>query len=539
MSRVFLREIELIDFMCYEHLRIKPKHLTLIFGQNGSGKSAILEAISLAFGGLGRERQEVLRGFIRHGKTQAVIRLRLSNMVVLPNNNVVLLDPSMPPNATIVLERIIRHDGSIFKLDGRKTTKEEIISKLSRINISPKNVFYFVPQEKITKLVDMGPKERLDSLLASLGLLNLKEAIVRLREEIKQQERKKAEIEAKLSDLEAKIAEHRKMLSSLEESASVLKNYYVYRLAQLYLKRGKYLEQENIIRKKIESIDKRIEEHQAFINELPEKLRQIDDQIRKLQEERARCVSKQPEVDKRIEELENKAREISRRLDLLNKKRGEIAKKIGMLLKRWGKSSIDELRSLLEDKKSRLADIERYLESAEETKKIRELEKKLYALENELKELDGARLEMRRKLEELLGLLDPTGNVLKVYNFIVRERLTDEVQGPILLELSFALDEQTLRQYSVAIERALDRDIMKSFVALTPRALRRLLHFLKTLDGDVPRVFFFGPRRLFLGAEQQFLYFLHVAPREVINHFEMRRKSLREELKRDLNSFKR
>ena len=45
-----IRSVEMIDFMCHEHLKIDfPQQITFITGPNGSGKSAILTALQVFF----------------------------------------------------------------------------------------------------------------------------------------------------------------------------------------------------------------------------------------------------------------------------------------------------------------------------------------------------------------------------------------------------------------------------------------------------------------------------------------------------------
>ncbi|RLI74655.1 hypothetical protein DRP04_14440, partial [Archaeoglobales archaeon] len=527
---MFLREIELIDFMCHEHLKITPKRLTLIFGKNGSGKSAILEAINLAFGGLGRERQELLRGFIRHGKQQAIIRLRLSNTVILPGNKVVILDPKLRSDADIVIERIIRQDASVYRLNGRRVRKEDISELLSLINISAKNPFFFVPQEKITRLVEMNPEERLDAIMAGLGLLNLKNALTKLKTDISKYNQKKKEIEEKVVELEGRLSEQMQALSSIESVASTLKNYYIYKLALLFKKRTRYRDEEDKINQKIKSLEEKLMENRRFLDELPDRLSKIEKQIKELQANKAEIISREPEIEERIRELEEKEKELSTKLKNLSGKRAEAVKKVDSILKKWRALSLEELESLLETHKDRLTHIEEQINSAEETKEIRELESIIQKMRGELKELEKARNEYLAGFEEILNSLDPSGNVFKIYNFIVKENLVDEVQGPILLELSFNMDMDRLRQYAVAIERAFEKNILKSFVVLSLRALRKIMGFIKKTEGETPYIFFYGHGRIFWRIEEQFAYFLHNVPEKIIEICKERREEIREKL---------
>ncbi len=524
--------------MCHRKFIMKPSRLTLIYGRNGSGKSAILEAIHLAFGGLGRERQELLRDFIRYGKTRSLIRLKLNNSVALPGIGVIYLDPKLRQNSEVIIERIIKPELTIYKINGQKATKEEVVTLLSKVNISPKNPFFFVPQEKITKLLEMKPEERLDAIMAGLGLLELKRALSKLKDEIRGYEKRKSEIKREIEELQKNLEEQKKVLASVESAIQTLKNYYVYKLALLYKKRLRYLEEEEELLKKIDELEKRIKDHENFINTLPDKLANISKEIGQMQEEKAKIIAEDPELDRKIRELEEREKELSLKIKNLDSKRANILEKMETILKKWRVSTLEDMESLLKSNEERLVKLEELIEKADETRQIRELEKTLNIKKKELKELERIRVEYIKKFEEIMNLLDPSGNVLKVYNFVVKEGLTDEVQGPLILEIAFNIDNTKLKQYAYAIERALDRKILKSFVALSWRALRKLMVIIKRLGRDPPTVFFFGHGRGMWSGEHQFAHFLYAVPEEIFDKFEERRIKIMEKLS-SLSSYER
>ena len=67
--------LELIDFMRFDHFFVDfAKDLTVIVGKNGSGKSAILEAIALSF--QVKEKTSSVQNYIRKGKDFAKINLK-------------------------------------------------------------------------------------------------------------------------------------------------------------------------------------------------------------------------------------------------------------------------------------------------------------------------------------------------------------------------------------------------------------------------------------------------------------------------------
>ncbi|KAK3248225.1 Structural maintenance of chromosomes protein 6A [Cymbomonas tetramitiformis] len=70
-----IREIKLENFMCHRRLELKfEDHVNFIVGENGSGKSAILTALSICFGERARStnRASSLKNFIKTGCSQAI-----------------------------------------------------------------------------------------------------------------------------------------------------------------------------------------------------------------------------------------------------------------------------------------------------------------------------------------------------------------------------------------------------------------------------------------------------------------------------------
>ncbi|KAH1635020.1 hypothetical protein KXV44_004298 [Aspergillus fumigatus] len=77
-----LERVECYNFMCHDHFRVELGPLiNFIVGKNGSGKSAVLTAITLCLGGKASatNRGQSLKSFIKEGKESATIIVRLKN----------------------------------------------------------------------------------------------------------------------------------------------------------------------------------------------------------------------------------------------------------------------------------------------------------------------------------------------------------------------------------------------------------------------------------------------------------------------------
>ena len=77
-----LERVECFNFMCHNHFSVELGPLiNFIVGKNGSGKSAILTAITLCLGGKASatNRGQNLKSFIKEGKENASIIVRIKN----------------------------------------------------------------------------------------------------------------------------------------------------------------------------------------------------------------------------------------------------------------------------------------------------------------------------------------------------------------------------------------------------------------------------------------------------------------------------
>lgn len=77
-----LEQVVVTNFMCHTKLEVKfGPHINFIIGHNGSGKSAVLTAITLCLGGkaTSTNRGQNLKAFIKEGTDQATLQVRIKN----------------------------------------------------------------------------------------------------------------------------------------------------------------------------------------------------------------------------------------------------------------------------------------------------------------------------------------------------------------------------------------------------------------------------------------------------------------------------
>ncbi|PBP19723.1 DNA repair protein [Diplocarpon rosae] len=121
-ENAIIEKITCVNFMCHEKLEVKLGPLiNFVVGMNGSGKSAVLTAITLCLGGkaAATNRGASLKSLIKEGTDQAVLIIQLKNQ----GNDA--YQPDIYGESIIIERHFSRSGSSSFKL---KTAAGRIIS---------------------------------------------------------------------------------------------------------------------------------------------------------------------------------------------------------------------------------------------------------------------------------------------------------------------------------------------------------------------------------------------------------------------------
>jgi len=365
------------------------KGLNVIVGANGSGKSNIIDAINFAFGKLGTKslRTESHSDLLFHGSKTAPKANKAHIKVVFDNSGKILVVDGERPDE-VVIERILKQDGSsIYKINGKTKTRNEILELLGQINMH--YPFNIVQQQEIFKFVDMKDTERRELIeyLAGIGAYEMrKEKAVR---ELEKCEEKMKEVRIVLNEklhfLENLKSEKRKaeLYNKLKEAETRLKYSILFRKKQqkveeknaLFAKleqnqqrkkekeetRQRLQQQIAEHRNEIEEIDRHIqtisgveqkELQQSLVNlktqlarleakknfltnqirTAEEKIKHLDIEIAEAEKESSQEQEQGQETDKNVKAIEEKISEAKKRLDYLSKRLAEITEKETSLL---------------------------------------------------------------------------------------------------------------------------------------------------------------------------------------------------------------
>jgi chromosome segregation protein len=365
------------------------KGLNVIVGANGSGKSNIIDAINFAFGKLGTKslRTDSHSDLLFHGSKTVPKANRAHIKVVFDNSSKILVVDGERPDE-VVIERILKQDGSsIYKINGKTKTRNEILELLGQINMH--YPFNIVQQQEIFKFVDMKDTERRELIeyLAGIGAYEMrKEKAVRELEKCEEKmkevrivlneklhflenlksEKRKAELYNKLKEAETRIKYSilfRKKQQKVEEKNALFAKLEQNRQRKKEKEETRQRLQQQIAehRKEIEEIDRHIqtisgveqkELQQSLVNlktqlarleakknflanqikAAEEKIKHLDIEIAEAEKESLQEQEQGQETDKNVKAIEEKISEAKKRLDYLSKRLAEITEKETSLL---------------------------------------------------------------------------------------------------------------------------------------------------------------------------------------------------------------
>ncbi|MFB6181119.1 MAG: chromosome segregation SMC family protein [Candidatus Nanohalobium sp.] len=303
--------------------------LTAIVGENGSGKSNILDALSFVFGRrsskLRAERMEQLifnGGDSRKAADYAKVSVYLDNSSGIFDE---FLEDEDEADEIKVGRKITQAGSSMYKFQGSNCKASKIDDIARKANIDPGG-YHFVRQGKVTEIVEQSDVERRKVVDELSGVAEFDEKKEEAEEELE-------EVEEKLEQQELVLNEKKDRLKKLKEEkelalkyreleerkkkleASILevrKRALSNQLANINTDTSKKKERIEELEKKVEEIDEEIEEKQDRIEEIEEKQSQGGDDIQHLENRIEKKKGKIENKRDKIEDLEETIEELEK-----------------------------------------------------------------------------------------------------------------------------------------------------------------------------------------------------------------------------------
>jgi len=391
---------------------------TTIVGPNGSGKSNIVDSICFV---LGSSSVKTMRGE------------RLVDLVhTAAKDNKASVELTLRKGDKLhkVVREIDKKGVSVFRLDGRRTTRNRIVEFLSKINIHPDG-HNVIMQGDVTNFLEMTPTQRRQVIDEISGIAEYES---KKTESMKELEK----VDKKLNDSEIVLTERKAYLNVLEKEKKEAEKYQKFQeelnlhkasVARATLKRAEIEFEKNkefvkittekitklqekqkdseteskVLEKKIKDLEKtifaqssekqkkmqtKIEEIKSELAVSEEKIKNIREKIETSSEQRQQISEKVSEFGNQINKKENELEEIFTELDVLKDQENEKQEFIDDLNKKAGKFDSD-----IGSKYKKLESINEEIETEKE---------KLHALNLSVKSL-AERYNLKKAMAESKG----------------------------------------------------------------------------------------------------------------------------------------
>ena len=432
-----IKELELENFKSFKYQKFTfLPGITALTGPNGSGKSNLYDAILFVLGNnsSNKLRYKKISDLICKDQKEKIANVRLC-----------FLDGTS-------IERVITEDNSIFRLNGKRTTQEAIVSFLKEFKISSEG-HNLVQQGNNKRIVDMAEIER-KQLVEEI-------ANVSLFDEQREKSEKNLEfVKQKIGQAKVILDERKSMLENLEKEKTVAEEYLSIKeqeeiLKAVILKKEKQAQEHDLQRtqKRIETLQKNIPEEKKKINEISTEIINLEKELENQKQKYKAGLEKHSKLDAEYKLLEFKKQTSSqdiialeetikkknfhlKELSLISQKQEskEIAnleielkmakqkledydiKKLKMKQESITKE-VNEIDTQLEIKQVRLYDAHSKLNLQKDNeKRIKQLAQETTTVETKIKDLESKIKNINTDEKELSKLLDQLENVEEVIN---------------------------------------------------------------------------------------------------------------------------
>ncbi|KAE8803398.1 structural maintenance of chromosomes protein 6a-like isoform x2 [Hordeum vulgare] len=286
-----ISRIRLENFMCHSSLHIDlGEHVNFITGQNGSGKSAILTALCIAFGCRAKNTQRAasIKDFIKTGCSYAAIAVDINNQG----------EDSFKPDVygnLIKLERRITESSSSTILKdqhGRKVAnrKDDLNEIIEHFNIDVENPCVIMSQDKSREFLHSGnDKDKFKFFFKATLLQQVNELLQTISDQLNNANSVVQELEKSIKPVMRELDELRekiKNMEHIEEIAHDIDNLkkklawsWVYEVDQQIEEQTVRLQK---LKERIPACQERIDRNTVIIDDLKKELIEKEELVRSL-----------------------------------------------------------------------------------------------------------------------------------------------------------------------------------------------------------------------------------------------------------------
>ena len=403
-----IHSIELIDFLAHHDTKLDfSNDATVFVGQNGAGKSSIIDAITFSL--FGAHTRKNNKSLIRRGANKSLVKVDFS-----ANGKNYRTVRQIDAKGTLTAQ-FLEKNGEDFipiaegerKQFGESMTEE--VEKVLGINFEKLKIASIVQQGELNSIIKAKPKEFKELLNTIIGIDRLDVAVESMKEVLKEF-RKDIQtkhdfddtqielLENRMNEFQNEITNSKPMMKKLEEEKQVRET----KIIQI----EQEVEKDSVKEIQLRELEDQKEELLSYAKETIKKIqREVMEEERKVNECKGcfSIVSKRGEIESRLFKLEEELQTISKELVESEKKKirfeeqGEFANRLEL---KDGKcpvcdSKVDHLNPLFQKEhlEEEIKTLDRKISQTKE--KQVELEDSIKKINDELREAENADIKLK------------------------------------------------------------------------------------------------------------------------------------------------
>ena len=367
---VHIKEIKMTGWKSYGPGTVRmplATGFTVIVGPNGSGKSNSIDGVNFCLGALSKKsmRAEKMIGLIYNGiggkkpADKAIVEIIFDNS-----------DYAIPlKEKEVVVSRELKRNGSgTYRLNGKRTTRTDILDKLRIAGIDVVNSYNIIAQGQVGEIVGMNPIQRRQLMenLAGVGQFDEKKRTALV--ELDEAQRRMDELQLLVNEVAKRVEVLRKEKEDAERWTQL--DQEILQLKALLISFAFHNNQQNAS--------------------------QFDEEIANLRSDQETKINAREQANERIEEVTEKIRSLEDQLIRLE-------------------TSLTEIRTSAEEKNIEKAKIEEKTEYNKKTiksneKRIKQLQERLEQITKKTEEDFKSKEELEEKKKQLQSQIEETQN---------------------------------------------------------------------------------------------------------------------------------
>jgi len=392
-----LESVTCVNFMCHErlHCELGPL-LNFIVGENGSGKSAILTAITLCLGGKASStnRGGSLKAFVKEGQERAMLAVKIKN------RGHDAFKPELYGDSVIVERHFSKSGASGFKVKSAtgvtiSTKKQEVEELVEYYALQVDNPLNILSQDNARSFLNSANKyQKYKFFIEGVQLQQLDNDYRLIAENLDMMVSKIPDQEEMVNRAREDFEKAKRLRESLEGARRIRAKAKVVRAQLAWIQ--------------VENEERELQKQEEKLNRLNEHIAQTDREIEEQAEALARADQQIAQAEELISEVKQEQDDVKRRSeqarDELNRLRGELEK-----LHSDERDANENLKRIEEDIQKKEEEIGRErkrLESknnGQHAAKLKELEEAKVEVANlgqKLKEVNERRPELIKAIDE-------------------------------------------------------------------------------------------------------------------------------------------